>query len=1020
MTDLNCHTRKSDGESSTADDNRRSRTLLIATGWAIIVAGSVAVEAPDGPFDGRALSPADVDHVLALQADRAYEAPRYTGSTTFGVPITFHIVRRSDGTLGLTEADLQEALDAANDAFAPVNIEFCRSGPTIFIDDDAFFEEIDTQAEIDALRQTDPVPDTVNVYSVAVLADEFGPLTGVSSYTFSEVQGIVIDQDYTPPHGDPSTLMHLLGRYFDLFDTDETAFGVECVTGINCDVAGDLICDTPADPGLEGVVGSDCIYDEQELGPCPGDPLYHPDPTNFMSNASYWCRDSFTPQQCERALATLLNLRPKLVDNCPEAEEVIYVDADAPPGGDGMSWETAFSDLHDALSLADELGDEYLQVWVAAGTYKPDRGTGDRDQAFQLRRSGLAIYGGFAGGESNLEERDLLANPTILSGDLLDNDAPEAGFLHPTIFDNSYHVLIAWQTNSSAILDGFEIRGGSAIGAPSPRSRGGGVLLNQAVMTIENCRFIHNRAVSGGALFSAYGLLLAADCVFEMNYTYGNGASVRSDGSFVRCDFSDNHGSYWSSSGAAVYGSGEFIECTFLQNSCGHYGGAVYAQEAVIINCHFEGNVCEYQAGAVRTEDDTTVQGCTFVGNECLGNVGALECDGGTTTIDDCVFFGNSAVHGSGAISIGGTRCTIDSCTFEGNATTGEDRSYGAGSISAGAILRNCNFSNNTATRDGGALGLGGDSVLIDCRFVGNHADVDAGAVFDHDDSGTMIDCAFLGNSAGGQGGAVGLDDGSKTLVNCTFSGNHAGTDGGAVCTGSSEEIELINCSLSGNSADGTAGGVHLHASITARIRNCILWNNSDAAHGTQEPAQIFVAEGCDAIVDYSCIQNLTGDLGGEGNIGDDPLFVDPDGPDDVVGTVDDDLRLDPVSPGIDAADNTVVPPDAYDLDDDGNTTEPLPIDIAGMTRFVDAPAIPDTGKGDPPLIDIGAHEFDPGGAPCPADCAAPRDGVVNESDLFALLAEWNSAGSAADLNEDGNVDVQDLLILLEHWGRCP
>ena len=98
-------------------------------------------------------------------------------------------------------------------------------------------------------------------------------------------------------------------------------------------------------------------------------------------------------------------------------QSVLYVDDDAPVAGDGTSWATAYNDLQDALGAANP-GDE---IWVAAGIYTPDRGTGDRNATFQLI-IGVAIYGGFAGGETDLGQRDAATNVTILSGDLADAD----------------------------------------------------------------------------------------------------------------------------------------------------------------------------------------------------------------------------------------------------------------------------------------------------------------------------------------------------------------------------------------------------------------------------------------------------------------------------------------------------------------------------------------------------------------------------------------------------------------------
>jgi hypothetical protein len=142
-------------------------------------------------------------------------------------------------------------------------------------------------------------------------------------------------------------------------------------------------------------------------------------------------------------------------------------------------------------------------------------------------------------------------------------------------------------------------------------------------------------------------------------------------------------------------------------------------------------------------------------------------------------------------------------------------------------------------------------------------------------------------------------------------------------------------------------------------VANCILWGNADAG-GMDESAQIHVDSGA-PVVTYSLIQGLVlgGDFDDGTNIGDDPLFLDELGPDGTPGTGDEDLRLGIASPAIDAADNTAVPPDAGDLDGDGDTTEPIPFDLDGNPRFVDDPGVDDTGNPDGinPIVDMGAYE---------------------------------------------------------------
>ena len=85
------------------------------------------------------------------------------------------------------------------------------------------------------------------------------------------------------------------------------------------------------------------------------------------------------------------------------AQTTYFVKAD---GNSGTSWKTAFVTLQQALTTATS-GD---QIWIAAGTYKPTQqagnGTENRDMAFVLK-AGVKIYGGFAGNETALDQRQL-------------------------------------------------------------------------------------------------------------------------------------------------------------------------------------------------------------------------------------------------------------------------------------------------------------------------------------------------------------------------------------------------------------------------------------------------------------------------------------------------------------------------------------------------------------------------------------------------------------------------------------
>src|SRR5262245_34151928 len=146
---------------------------------------------------------------------------------------------------------------------------------------------------------------------------------------------------------------------------------------------------------------------------------------------------------------------------------VLYVDIDAPPGGDGLSWATALNGLEQARQIADPNGagaTTYGQVWVAEGTYKPSTiYGGDPRQRFFVPTNDPAYPGGVAGNETMSEQRVPVAHPTVLSGDI---NAPG------NISDNCYHFVFSTSgIIATAVMDGFTITGGNANASDD---RGGG------------------------------------------------------------------------------------------------------------------------------------------------------------------------------------------------------------------------------------------------------------------------------------------------------------------------------------------------------------------------------------------------------------------------------------------------------------------------------------------------------------------------------------------------------------------
>ena len=187
----------------------------------------------------------------------------------------------------------------------------------------------------------------------------------------------------------------------------------------------------------------------------------------------------------------------------------IYVKADAQGPYDGNSWDTAFNDLQDALNTARP----DTEIWVAAGLYKPDRGTGMREASFRLR-NGVSILGGFSGADTSRYQRDPNKHETILSGDLKGDDGPD--FANSD--ENSYHVVTADRAVQKTVLDGIIITAGNANGPQEDgHSFGGGMYNYGGHCALVNCNFIGNRSdLDGGGIFSG-GSLAISNCMFSDN-----------------------------------------------------------------------------------------------------------------------------------------------------------------------------------------------------------------------------------------------------------------------------------------------------------------------------------------------------------------------------------------------------------------------------------------------------------------------------------------------------------------------
>ena len=273
--------------------------------------------------------------------------------------------------------------------------------------------------------------------------------------------------------------------------------------------------------------------------------------------------------------------------------------------------------------------------------------------------------------------------------------------------------------------------------------------------------------------------------------------------------------------------------------------------------------------------------------------------------------------------------CVINGFTITNGHARGPWPSTGGGGIycrDSAPTVMNCIFSNNSGQYGGGIFIYSYlSSTVTNCIFKGNSATSGGGGLCNWFSSLIVTNCTFTENRSEYYGGG-GLHNSYAVLsvANCTFTGNY---HGGGMFNHGLSNAKLNNCTFSNNSS----GGIYSESKPT--LTNCILWGNHNNGI-MDESVQIYSRE---SLVNHCCIQGLTGNLGGVGNIGYDPLFVrDPSaGADGIWGTADDDLgdlHLRCGSPCLDAGIN--------------DTDPPLPsTDLDGKARIVNG------------IVDMGAYE---------------------------------------------------------------
>ena len=560
----------------------------------------------------------------------------------------------------------------------------------------------------------------------------------------------------------------------------------------------------------------------------------------------------------------------------------LYVNEAAPPGGDGLSWETAFQDVQAALDAAGPLTGE---VWAARGTYLPslENEPGNaRSRTFDLP-DGLAIYGGFAGDEDDPGERDIEANPTILSADHHGDDGPDFA----NRGDNSFHIVRVIGSARAATIDGFVFRGGSAR-STNDESFGGGVFAQDSNILIANCAFEGNEAGTlGGAVGTIDSSITIDLCRFTGNRCITSGGAVSNLGGDLQIrgsTFEDNESLSFADGGGAVSARGpvkSITGCAFRENRA-QRGGAIetFADPTVIANCDFENNSAVEFAGAIFarwTGAGVTLEDCNFTGNHCDGDGGAIVVEEASVQVHAmrCAFESNSAGDDGGVVAMQGGLATFSECTFRFNSAGDDGGAFSApimGSPVSEVVLADCTAEDNTAGDRGGAGYLWDTTFTCErSTFRRNSAGGQHGAFFILGDTPSptdpvercvVRDSVFEENTSALSNGAIGLAA-EYTIERCRFERNASVQTGACTLSGTGEMIE---CVFVENAASYLGAATILDDAL---IRDCVFERNRAESNSPAGGGLAVSTEGVVSILRCAFRDNITtGPLGGGGGAG--------------------------------------------------------------------------------------------------------------------------------------------------------
>lgn len=531
---------------------------------------------------------------------------------------------------------------------------------------------------------------------------------------------------------------------------------------------------------------------------------------------------------------------------------VVYVSENGSGLKDGSSWDNAldgnttmdngYTKL--ACSLAEAT--PYTEYWLTDGTYTPC-GDQDNTKSFTLNE-GVRIYGGFAGTENAIDERDPEHEATVFTGELqADNDStnnteclfvttvPTSIWNVAAVFDRITLTQGYASTHQGAALRVHE-KTYVALNQCKVMENHEGAVCNWGKLVMTNCNLSNNREehqadmyVWAGPYHSNYysagsisnrenSVASLSNCIVNSNYSPHSGALFNAGLMEIEgSEFENNTAEYYAvalSPGKTkvsntlfnnnrsenivgvmhVWDSLELVNCTVTNNHSNYYAASHYPQpgEPALFT--------SFRSSVIQASGPCYVSGCYFFNNNantCLGGALAVM---GTADISDCVFVENKGVKRWREPDDPGTGIPDDPGIGIGLIVVFLYGSPDGPALYVGgtAHVTNCEFSNN-AGYIGNTIGVDGSLIMDRCKMVeSKNTEIPHGAIKVASKGYLKIDNSLLANNTGP---VIEQEEGVHTVLN-----NTTVVNSGLTCfvfqTNSNNNnpswIDINNCVVSG------------------------------------------------------------------------------------------------------------------------------------------------------------------------------------------------------------------------------